>query len=95
MIRIQDNVNEAVFLTALILGDALLIASFVIARLNWRRDVPPYNLRTSSLDVLRHPEKYAELRVLGRVRALQIAGVILLIVAVAAVARQAVMQFFR
>jgi hypothetical protein len=87
MVKFRDNVNEAVFLTSLILGDLLLVASFAITRLNWRADEPPCNLRASSLDVLRHPEKYAQPQVLRRVRALQIAGVILLIVAVAAIAR--------
>lgn len=57
ILRTADNLNEAVFLTAILSGVVLLTASFVVARLNWRPDQPPYNLQTRSLDVLLHPGK--------------------------------------
>ena len=52
ILRAADNVNEVVFLTAILSGVVLLVASFVVARLNWRPDQPSYNLHTRSLDVL-------------------------------------------
>ncbi len=49
--------NQVVFLTAFLSGDILLVDSVLIARRNWRPDVPPYNLQARTLDVLLRPAK--------------------------------------
>ena len=90
-----DSLNEVVFLTAILLGAVLLITSFVVARLNWRTDQPPYNLQTCSLDVLLHPARYVQPKALRATRILQVLGGLLLIVGLFALARQAIHDFAR
>ena len=92
MFRANDNVNEVVFLTSMLAGVAVLIVSMVTARLNWRPDIPPYSLRTRSLDVLLHPVKYVLPGVLPTIRTLSVLGLVLLTVAVAALVRQGLAQ---
>ena len=93
ILRAADNENEVVFLTAILSGVVLLVASFVVARLNWRPDQPSYNLHTRSLDVLLHPAKYVQAKALRRTRSLQVLGGLLLIVGLLAIACQAVQDF--
>jgi hypothetical protein len=93
MIWTEDNVNQAIFLTSVLSGTALLVAGIVMTRLNWRRDVPPYNRRTRSLNVLLRPAKYAVPNALPVIRFLTLLGLLLLTVAVLALVRQALMQF--
>jgi len=88
-----NNLNEAIFLTAMLSGIVPVVAGVVITRLNWRPDVPPYSLRTRSLDVLMHPERYALPKVLFLIRTLNAVGLLLLAIAVLAIARQVAMQF--
>jgi len=88
-----DNLTEVIFLTAILSGVILLIASFVVARLNWRADLPPYNLQTRSLDVLLHPAKYVQPKALRMTRSLQVVGGLLLLVAFLALVRQAIQDF--
>lgn len=85
--------NEAVFLTAILSGVVQLITSFVVERLNWRPDQPPYNLQTRSLEVLLHPAKYVQPKALRTTRSLQVLGGLLLIVGLLALARQAIQDF--
>ena len=91
----QSHRNEALFLTTVLGGTILLIAGIMVARLNWRSDVPPYSLRTRSTDVLLHPEKYALPEACLFVRALGVFGVVSLLVAVFAIIREAILQFGR
>jgi len=93
MLRPSGNWNELVFLVAFLSGDILLIASFIVARLNWRLDLPPYNLRTRSLDVLLHPSKYVRPKALGITRLLQLLGALLLFAALLALGHQAIHDF--
>jgi len=86
------NLYQVVFLTALFAGDILLVASFVVARFNWRPDVPPYNLRTRVLDVSLHPARYVLPRVLVLFRCLTVLGWLLLMTAVLTIARVAMLQ---
>jgi len=89
-----NNWNQAIFLTAFLTGDVLLIASFLVARFNWRPDVPPYNLRTNTFDVLWNPAKYVQPKALRMTRSLQVLGGLLLLIAVAALARQLIHDLF-
>ena len=89
-LRTVDNLNEEVFLTAILVGVILLTASFIVARLNWRPDQPPYSLQSRSLDVLLHPAKYVQPKALGITRILQVLGWLLLLVGIPALARQAI-----
>ena len=93
MLRPSDNWNELLFLASFLSGDISLIASFVVSRFHWRQDVPPYNLRTHSFDVLLHPAKYVQPRALRATRALQLLGALLLLVALLAIAREALPAF--
>ena len=93
ILRAADNVNEVVFLTAILSGVVLLVASFVVARLNWRPDQPSYTLYTRSLDILLLPAKYVQAKALRRTRSLQVLGGLLLIVGLLAIACQAVRDF--
>ena len=95
MLRTANNLNEVVFLSAFLSGDILLIASFAVARRNWRPDRPPYSLQTRALDVLLHPAKHVLPRALGLTRRLQVLGELLLVVAPLALARQAIQDFVR
>jgi len=88
-----NNWNEAIFLTAFLLGDILLIASFLNARQNWRPDLPPYTLQRSALDVLLHPSKYVLPKALPLTRTPQVLGGLLLFVALLALAREAIQEF--
>ena len=88
MLRAPGKISEAIFLTSDLAGVALLVGSFVAARLNWRRDIPPYSLRTRSLDVLLHPAKYVLPQVLPIVRIFSVLGLLLPAIAVATLARQ-------
>ena len=85
--------NEEVFLTAILSGAVLLVTSFVVARLNWRPDETPYNIRTRSLDVLLRPAKYVRPKVLRTTRSLQALGGLLLLLGMLALARQAIQDF--
>lgn len=87
------NLNEMIFLSAFLSGDILLIASFLNARQNWRRDLPPYNLQTHALDVLLRPSKYVLPKALPLTRTLQVLGGLLLFVALLALAREAIQEF--
>lgn len=93
MLKTVGNLNEAVFLTAILSGVFLLTTSFVVARLNWRPDQPSYNLHTRSSDVLLHPAKYVQAKALRRTRSLQVLGGLLLIVGLLAITCQAVQDF--
>ena len=85
--------NQVVFLTALLSGIFLLVASFVVARFHWRADIPPYSLKTRSMDVLLHPAKYVQPQALRLTRILQLLGSLLSLVAILALARQFVHDF--
>lgn len=89
----MSNLNQTVFLTALLSGDILLVASFLVARLNWRPDLPLYNFRTRSVDVLLHHAKYVTPKALPVTRSLQVLGGLLLALAVAVIARKAFLDF--
>jgi hypothetical protein len=93
VLRTADNLNQAVFLTAILSGGILLTASFVVARFNWRPDQPPYSLQTRSLDVLLHPAKYVQPKALRMTRSLQVLGGLLLLVGILALARQMIEDF--
>ena len=67
-----NKLNQVVFLTALLSGDISL------ARLNWRTDLRPYNLRTSALDVLFRPSTYVLPRALRLTRTPQVLGGVLM-----------------
>jgi hypothetical protein len=95
VLRMTDSLNEVVFLTAILSGAVLLITSFMVARLNWRPDQPPYNLQTRSLDVLLHPARYVLPKALRTTRSLQVLGGLLVIVGLFALARQAIHDFAR
>ena len=85
--------NEVTFLTAILSGVILLTASFVVARFNWRPDLPQYNLQTRSLDVLLRPVKYVQPEAPRLTRSLQVLGGLLLLVGLLALARQAIQYF--
>jgi len=93
ILRTTDKLNEAVFLAAILFGVILLASSFLVARLNWRLELPPYNLQTRSLDVLLHPAKYVQPKALRMTRGLQVLGGLLLVVGLLALARQAIQDF--
>ena len=92
ILRTVVNLNEVVFLTTILSGVILLTASFLVARLNWRPDQPPYSLQTRSLDVLLHPAKYVQPKALRVTRILQVLGGSLLLVGMLALARQAILD---
>lgn len=74
--------EQAAFLILLPLGILTLVGGLVWTRLNWRPDVAPYSRHTRSVDVAVHPERYAKEQALGRIRALNLLGAVLLASAV-------------
>jgi hypothetical protein len=67
---------QARYLVSLLAGVACLLAGISLTRVNWRDDIAPFSLRTRTLDVTLHPERYSA-RALGLIRALNCAGAIL------------------
>ncbi len=87
--------TQAVFLAAMMLGVLLLIAGLGVTRLNWRRDIAPFSRKTRFIDVCLHTEKYAQPEVVPRVRVLNTLGLLFLVIAAAALLREALSQFLR
>ena len=69
--------RQSAFLAALLLGLVALLSGVTWTRLHWRADIGPYREK-AWLDVLMHPERFAEGASIGRVRGLIRAGVVLL-----------------
>ena len=70
--------TEVAFLGLLFSGILALLAGMLVTRLHWRPDIPPYGRRTRFLHVTLHPEAYVTAAPLRAIRALNIAGVLLL-----------------
>jgi hypothetical protein len=67
------------YLVLLFAGIAALVAAGGVTRFHWRPDIPPYDRGTRALQVLLHPERYAKDAPLRAIRALSVAGAILLV----------------
>lgn len=67
-----------VFVILLVLGVLAILAGLFRARQNWRRDQEPYGRDTRKLDVLRHPERYAEEHAVSGIQRLARFGALLL-----------------
>jgi proline iminopeptidase len=80
--------TEVAFLSLLFSGILALLAGMLVTRLHWRPDLPPYGRRTRYLDVTLHPEAYVTAAPLRAIRALNIAGVLLLMGALGVVANE-------
>jgi hypothetical protein len=78
--------SEAAFLSLLFSGISALVAGVGLTRLHWRPDIPPYGLRTRSLQVMLHPERFVKDAPLRAIRNLNITGAVLLAGAAAIVA---------
>ena len=72
------SMTELAFLGLLFSGILALLAGLLMTRLHWRADMPPYGRRTRLLDVTLHPEGYVTAAPLRAIRALNLAGVLLL-----------------
>lgn len=70
------------FLVLLLLSIAALLGGLLRARVNWRSDIPRHGRRTHFLDVMLHPERYAEDHAQRGIRTLNLAGAVLLASAV-------------
>lgn len=76
------DLREIAFVILLVLGVLAIVAGLFRARQNWRRDQEPYGRATRKLDVLRHPERYAEEHAVGGIQLLARFGGLLLAAAV-------------
>jgi hypothetical protein len=74
---------ETAYLAALLVGIAFLVAAVGTARWNWRNDIPAFGRRTNVLDVLSHPERYAEPGRASLIRALGVVGALFVLTAAA------------
>lgn len=63
-------------------GIICLLWGLFLTRLTWRADVEPYGLRNPTLEIMLHPERFARPERLREIRALNIAGLILIAAAV-------------
>ena len=88
------SLAESVALGMWVAGLVCLGGALVGARLNWRSDVATSKFWTSGSDLAVHPEKYVSLRTATVVRALNLAGVLLLALAILAVVGAAVVRWF-
>jgi hypothetical protein len=79
------KLTEAAFLILLFLGIVALLGGLLLARLNWRLDVPPFGRRTRAMDVMLHPERYAKEESLRAIRTMNVTGGLLLASAAAIV----------
>ena len=87
--------RSVAFLILLLLGIVALVGGLLRARLHWRSDVAPYGRQTRSLDVLLHPERYAQSDALRVIRALHITGALLVASAVVLLLVEAFRSFAR
>jgi hypothetical protein len=62
----------------LLSGNLLLVAGLFLTRLTWRRDIAPFGRRSSILQILIHPERFAGPERLRAIRLLNLFGVVLL-----------------
>jgi len=72
------STSERLFLTMLISGILVLLASLTLARLHWRPDIARYGRRAQVLQVLLHPEQYTVNAFLRAIRSLSTTGALLL-----------------
>ena len=77
--------TEVAFLSLLFPGILALLAGMMLTRLHWRADIPPYGRQTRVLDVTLHPERYVADAPLRAIRALNLAGLLLLAGAISVV----------
>jgi hypothetical protein len=70
--------TEAAFLGLLLSGITALVVGVGLTRLHWRPDIPPYGRRTRSIQVMLHPGRYVTNAPLRAIRALNVAGILLL-----------------
>ena len=87
------NNRELMFLILLSLGIFTLLSAIMLARMNWRPDLPPFGRRTSLIDLMLHPERYVTSQVIGRVRWLNRLGVLFLACALGILANEAFRDF--
>jgi hypothetical protein len=80
------DLTQALFLGLLFLGLGSLLSGVFWTRLNWRQDVRPFGRWTSSLDLVRHPERYANQDAVRAIRTMTVTGRLLLAGAAAMVA---------
>src|SRR4029453_7260940 len=72
------NMTQPVFFGLLFSGILLLLASLMLTRTHWRRDIAPYGRHTRLLHVTMHPEEYTMDAPLRAIRVLSVAGALLL-----------------
>lgn len=82
--------TERLFLLFLGFGIAAVVAGRFLTRMHWRDDIPPFSRRTPTLDMLMHPERFARAEAVAGIRALNLAGALLLAAAVGTLLREAV-----
>lgn len=73
---------QAAFVCLLLLGIVALVAGLVLTRLHWRSDLEPFGRGTRYLPLLLHPDRYVRAAPLRSIRALNLAGVLLIVGAI-------------
>jgi hypothetical protein len=87
--------TERVFLFALLVGIASLLAGLGIARWNWREDIPGFSRNTNVFDVWLNPANYVKPGTISLIRLLRAVGAGLLLAAVAALVYQLILEIAR
>ena len=87
--------HEVAFLSLLFAGIGALVAGVAFTRLHWHQDVPPYDRRTRSFQVMLHPERYVKDAPLRTIRSLNVEGGLLLAGAVGIVANDVLRSVLR
>lgn len=62
-----------------------MVAGLYLTRMTWRDDIPPYSRKSSTLEIMLHPDRFATPRHLGTIRILNAMGMLLLAAAVATI----------
>ena len=86
---------EGAFLILPFSGVSALIAGMMWTRLNWRPDAPRSGRSTPFWDVTLHPERYARVEYLRVIRAMNMAGLLLVGIAVIIVGYEVLKIQFR
>lgn len=82
--------TSIVFFVLLGAGIAVLLAGLVLTRQSWRPEIPPFGRHLRYAEIALHPERYATGRYLPAIRALNVAGALLLCAALGVVIRDIV-----
>lgn len=71
--------NPALYLLLLLAGILCLVGGLFVTRRNWRADAEPFGRHSPFFRIALHPGRFARTEYLGVIRALNLAGALLIL----------------